>query len=129
MRQINQTYDIKAPLGSVWAALTQASVAEEWGAGPATVAARKGGAFSYWNGDIHGVFTKIIPEKLIEQDWYEHDYPERLHKVTFTFETYADNATRLHLLQTNVGEDEFASMADGWSEYYFEPIKQLLEIR
>src|ERR1700722_18494774 len=74
-KQLEQTYVIKAPLTKVWQALTDAKVAEQWGAGPAKVDAHEGGEFSYWNGDIHGVNTKVVPEKLLEQDWYGHDNP------------------------------------------------------
>lgn len=125
MKQIEQTYTIQAAVSAVWKALTDGPTAEEWGAGPAKVDTREGGEFSYWDGDIHGTFTKLVPKKLIEQDWYEHDRPERLHKVTFTFESATD-ATLLHLKQTDVGEDEYASMLSGWDDYYFDPIKKLL---
>ncbi|HSW80059.1 MAG TPA: SRPBCC domain-containing protein, partial [Candidatus Saccharimonadales bacterium] len=83
MRSIEQTYTIKAPIEKVWLALTDANTAEKWGAGPAKVEAEVGGDFSYWDGDIHGKFTKIEPNKLIEQDWYGHDHPDHKYKVTF----------------------------------------------
>ncbi len=126
MKHLEQTYVIKAPLAKVWEALTDTSVAEQWEAGPAKVDAKVGGEFSYWDGDIHGIFTKLVSKKLIEQDWYEHDYPERHHKVTFTL-SEKENETTIQLLQTDVGDDEFESMLDGWKDYYFDPIKKLLE--
>jgi len=126
MQTIEKDYIINAPVSEVWNALTTADMAEQWGAAPAKVDATSGGEFSYWNGDIHGVNTKIESKKLLEQDWYEHDYPERLHKVTFTFEA-VDSMTKIHLVQTNVGDDELTSMIDGWADYYFDPIKKLLE--
>ncbi len=67
MKQIEQTYTIAAPLAKVWQAFTDAATAEKWGAGPAKVEAIEGGAFSYWDGDIHGTNTKIMPEKLLMQ--------------------------------------------------------------
>ena len=126
MAQIGQTYTIQAPLSKVWQALTDGPTAEQWGAAPAKVDACEGGEFSYWDGDIHGTFTKLVPEKLIEQDWYEHDHPERLHTVTFTLEAGGE-ATLVHLLQTAVGDDEFTYMLEGWTDYYFDPIKKFLE--
>jgi uncharacterized protein YndB with AHSA1/START domain len=127
MRTIQQDYTINAPISEVWRAFTTAEMAEQWGASPAKVNASEGGEFSYWDGDIHGTTTKIEVEKLLEQDWYEHDHPERLHKVTFTFEAADADTTKIHLAQTDVGDDEFASMADGWADYYFDPMKALLE--
>jgi len=128
MHVIEQTYRIDAPLAQVWEALTSADMAEKWGAGPATMDLAEGGSFSYWDGDIHGTNTKVIPMELLEQDWYGHDHPERKFIVTFTFET-DDNATIVHLRQMPVQDDELQDMADGWPDYYFTPIKKLLEKR
>jgi uncharacterized protein YndB with AHSA1/START domain len=125
MKRIEQTYHIKAPIAKVWQALTDASMAEQWGAGPAKVDATEGGEFSYWGGDIHGLNTKIVPEKLLEQDWYGHDHPERKFRATFTFETDGI-ATTVHLVFTGDIEDEQKDIKD-WQEYYFDPIKNLLE--
>lgn len=125
MKQLEQTYAIKAPITKVWQALTDAGVAEQWGAGPAKVDANVGGEFSYWDGDIHGVFTKLEPEKLIEQDWYGHDNPTWKYDVAFRFET-DDTSTTIHLTYSGNILDEQKDIAD-WRDYYFEPIKKLLE--
>jgi uncharacterized protein YndB with AHSA1/START domain len=125
MQQIRQTYTINAPIIKVWPAFTDATTAEQWGAGPARVDAREGGEFSYWDGDIHGTFTKLVPEKLIEQDWYGHDHPERKYNATFTFGSDGD-VTTIHLTFAGEIEDEQKDIGD-WREYYFNPIKELLE--
>jgi uncharacterized protein YndB with AHSA1/START domain len=127
MRKIEQTYAIKAPVSKVWEALTDAVTAEQWGASPARVDAREGGEFSYWDGDIHGVFTKLVPEKLIEQDWYGHDNPTWKYNVAFTFEG-DDNSTTVHMVFSGNILDEQKDVKD-WQDYYFTPIKELLESR
>lgn len=126
MKQIEQTYTINAPIEKVWQALTTAELAEQWGAGPAKMDARVGGEYSYWDGDIHGVFTKLMPGKLIEQDWYGHDNPTWKYKVVFSFEGDS-KATRVHLVYSGNILDEQKDIAD-WREYYFDPIKKLLEV-
>lgn len=125
MNQIQQTYVINAPLQKVWQALTDAEMAEQWGAAPAKVDSREGGEFSYWGGAIHGIYTKLVPQELIEQDWYGHDHPERKFKALFTFEAN-DNVTTVHLTFSGDIEDEQKDIKD-WQEYYFTPIKELLE--
>jgi uncharacterized protein YndB with AHSA1/START domain len=125
MKQIEQSYTIKAPVEKVWQALTTADMAKRWGAGPAKVNAREGGEYSYWDGDIHGVFTKLVPLKLIEQDWYGHDNPTWKYKVTFTLEG-DEKTTTVHLVYSGDILDEQKDIAD-WREYYFNPIKKLLE--
>lgn len=125
MKTIQQDYTIQAPLHEVWKALTDGPTAEQWGAAPAKVDAREGGEFSYWDGDIHGVFTKVVPEKLIEQDWYGHDNPTWKYTARFVFEG-GDTATTVHMEFSGNILDEQKDIAD-WRDYYFAPIKELLE--
>jgi activator of HSP90 ATPase len=125
MKSIQQDYVIKAPVSGVWKALTDGQTAEQWGAAPAKVEAHEDGEFSYWDGDIHGIFTKLIPEKLIEQDWYGHDNPTWKYTVSFTFEG-DDETTTVHMVYSGNILDEQKDIAD-WRDYYFDPIKKLLE--
>lgn len=125
MQQIEQTYEIKAPLAKVWWALTTAEGAEAWGAGPAKFDATENGEFSYWDGDIHGINTKVVPEKLLEQDWYGHDNPTWKYTVSFAFEG-DDKQTTVRMVYAGNILDEQKDIAD-WQEYYFDPIKKLLE--
>lgn len=125
MKQIEQTYEIKAPVSLVWKALTDGPTAEQWGASPAKVETREGGEFSYWDSDIHGTFTKLVPEKFIEQDWYGHDNPTWKYTVSFSFEG-DDETTKVRMIYSGNILDEQKDISD-WREYYFEPIKKLLE--
>lgn len=125
MSKLEQTYTIEAPVSKVWQSLTTAEMAERWGAGPAKVDAREGGEFSYWGGDIHGVFTKLVPEKLIEQDWYGHDNPTWKYTIVFRIEGNDKTAT-VHMVYSGDILDEQKDIKD-WQDYYFTPIKELLE--
>jgi activator of HSP90 ATPase len=125
MKSITQDYLIQAPVTEVYKALTDGPMAEQWGAAPAKVDAREGGKFSYWDGDIHGAFTKLVPEKLIEQDWYGHDNPTWKYTVSFALDS-DDKATTVHMVYSGDILDEQKDIAD-WRGYYFDPIKKLLE--
>ena len=125
MKSIEQTYAINAPVSEVWKALTDGPTAEQWGAGPAKVDPREGGEFSYWDGDIHGIFTKLVPQERIEQDWYGHDNPTWKYNVVFSF-SGDDKTTTVHMTYSGNILDEQKDIAD-WRDYYFDPIKQLLE--
>lgn len=100
-------------------------MAEKWGAAPAQVDAHEGGKFSYWDGDIHGVFTRLVENTLIEQDWYGHDNPTWKYRAVFTFTSNGDS-TVVALDFSGDIQDEAKDLAD-WQDYYFTPIKQLLE--
>ncbi|HSX30683.1 MAG TPA: SRPBCC domain-containing protein [Candidatus Saccharimonadales bacterium] len=126
MKTIEQTYSIAAPVQQVWQALTDASVMEQWGAGPANSDIREGGSFGLWGGDIHGIYTKLIPEQLIEQDWYGHDHPDWKYQVVFNLTADGARDTTLHMIYSGDIQDEQKDISD-WNEYYFAPIKKLLE--
>jgi len=125
MKSIQQDYIIEAPVSEVYKALTDGPTAEQWGAAPAKVDAREGGEFSYWDGDIHGVYTKLVPQKLIEQDWYGHDNPTWKYRVSFMLKG-DDKITTVHMIYSGNILDEQKDIAD-WRDYYFDPIKKLLE--
>lgn len=126
MKSIKQTYTISAPVAKVWQALTDAEVMTQWEASPAEMDPTTGGHFSLWGGDIHGTNTKVIPEKLLEQDWYGHDRPDRKYKVSFSFET-KENTTIVTLIHKNIPDEDVEDMSNGWRDYYFDPIQNLLE--
>ena len=125
MSTLAQDYKIAAPAEKVWQALTDAAVMERWGAAPAKSDAREGGEFSLWNGDIHGTYTKLIPGQLIEEDWFGHDNPSWKYTVRFDFESDGDT-TEVHMTYSGDIVDQQRDI-DDWREYYFEPIKHLLE--
>jgi activator of HSP90 ATPase len=125
MKSITQDYIIQASIGEVYKALTDGPTAEQWGAAPAKVDARESGEYSYWGGDIHGVFTKLVSQKLIEQNWYGHDNPTWKYTVSFAFEG-DDTSTTVHMTFSGDIQNEQKDLAD-WRDYYFDPIKKLLE--
>lgn len=126
MNIIEQTYTIKSPVNKVWDALTKPELMEQWGAGPAEFDDKVGGKFSLWGGDIHGTNTKVVPIKLLVQDWYEDSVSDLCYKVSFSL---IDNngVTTVKLTHSNVPESEVKDFTNGWRDYYFDPIKQLLE--
>jgi uncharacterized protein YndB with AHSA1/START domain len=126
MKQIEQVYTINAPINKVWQAFVDPEIIDQWGAGSAEMDATEGGKFSLWDGEISGVNTKIVPSKLLEEDWYGHDHPERCYKVKFVFESVGDSTT-VKLSHADVPDDEAQDFEDGWRDYYFNPIKELLE--
>jgi activator of HSP90 ATPase len=99
---------------------------DHWNTGPAQMDPQVGGQFSLYDGDVHGTNTEIVPNQLLRQDWYGDDHPKRKYDVTFTLEP-VDSRTTWVTVTHQAGEDDIESMRSGWREYYFNPIKQLLE--
>lgn len=125
MKTLELTFEIAAPIERVWWAFTTAEGAEQWGASPAKFNAADGGEFSYWDGDIHGVNTTVVPMQALEQDWYGHDHPEEKYRAVFGFNQEGDITTVKLTYSGNI-YDEQRDISD-WQEYYFNSIKKLLE--
>lgn len=124
MKKIKQEYLISAPIEKVWQALVDPKIINEWGAGPAKMSSDLG-SFSLWGGDIHGTNTKIIKNKLLEQDWFGGDWEEPS-KLKFIL-SQEKGKTKIELIQENIPDKEVDDIDDGWKQYYLGPLKELVE--
>lgn len=124
MKSIKQEYLINVSIEKVWQALTDSGIIEKWGAGPAKMNSELG-AFSLWGGDIYGKNTKIIENKLLEQDWISGKW-KNPSRVKFELEE-EEGKTKLILSHKDFPEDEGEDLDEGWREYYLGPLKDLLE--
>jgi len=61
------------------------------------------------------------------QTWGMDDWPAgHYSKVTFRFEA-VDGKTKLTFVQTGVPEDLYEDIKQGWKDYYWGPMKEMLE--
>jgi len=88
--------------------------------------AKTGTKFSLWGGDIHGTNTKVTPQKLLEQDWFGGDW-EKPSKVVFRLMSGSSGKTKVILTQTDIPDEEFADIEEGWKVYYMGPLQVCVE--
>lgn len=122
---ITQTYTTTATIDEVWKALTEPEIIEQWSGAPAEMSANTDDDFKLWEGSIHGTNKKMEKGRFIEQDWYGGDW-SKASSVRITLETQNDK-TLIHLEHADVPQDEEKDFADGWRDYYFGPLIELLE--
>lgn len=125
MKVIRKEYFINANFEKVWEALVDPKLIEQWGGGPAKMIGKEGEDFSLWGGEIHGKNTKVIKNRVLEQDWFSGDW-EKASKVRFELKPVGQQ-TKLLLTHENVPEKEFDDISQGWDDYYLTPIKDFLE--
>ena len=125
MKTIKQEYIIDAPIEKVWRAFVDPKEIEKWGGGPAKMDGRDGTKFKLWGGDIHGTNTKVVENKILEQDWFGGDWSEPS-KVQFVL-SEEKGKTKVELFQENVPAAEVNDIDDGWRRYYLGPMKNYLE--
>ena len=126
MKTIRQEYAIAASLSQVWQALVNPKVINDWGGGPAKMSDEEGFKFSLWGGDIHGTNTKVVKEKLLEQDWFDSSKWDKPSKVKFRLQKAGKN-TALQLVHSEIPDASANDIDQGWRDFYLGPLKDLLE--
>jgi activator of HSP90 ATPase len=86
-----------------------------------------GGEFSVYSGDIQGITLELIPDRKIVQSWRYSDWPnDHYSKVTFLLKQVT-NGTLLTFTQTGVPEEFYEDIKQGWKDYYWKPMNEMLK--
>jgi activator of HSP90 ATPase len=86
-----------------------------------------GGRINSGDGYIHGVNLELVPDTKIVQSWRGSDWPEgHYSKATWEF-TPITGGTRMIFTQSGIPEDQYESIAQGWRDYYWSPMKEMLK--
>jgi activator of HSP90 ATPase len=126
-KTIKQSVTIKASPHDVYEALMDEKIHAEFTSGEATISRKLGGKFSTYDGYASGINVELEQDKKIVQTWRADDWPEgHFSKATFTL-TKVTGGTKLTFTQTDVPEEQYADVGEGWKEYYWSPMKKLLE--
>jgi activator of HSP90 ATPase len=92
----------------------------------ASVSREVGGAFAVYGGSINGETVKLVPGEKIVQRWRAGNWPEGHYSTaTFEFEAVADG-TRLTFTQTDVPDEHYESIVEGWEKHYWMPLEVML---
>jgi len=116
MKTFKKTFKINAEPSDVYAALTNPYTIELWSGYPAQMSTEPGSEFSLWEGDIEGKNIEFIQDKKVVQEWYFGDQEE---KSVVTITIFPDREhSQVTVEHTNIPDEEFNEIAEGWREYY-----------
>jgi len=84
-----------------------------------------GGKFTAWDGYISGKFLELEEGKHVVQEWTSTDFPEGASpsRLELTFRE-VPKGTEIVMTHSNVPKDQEDETAEGWTEFYWEPMKQ-----
>lgn len=118
---------IKAEACDVYAALTNPFTIELWSGYPAVMSDEPGTLFSLWDGDIEGCVLEAVPDTKLVQEWF---FGEQTEKSIATIKIFPDGAEKVQveLVHTNIPDEAYDEITEGWREYYLGAIKEFLEI-
>ena len=126
-KTIRQSVTIKASPHAVYEALMDSRKHAKFTGAQAKISRKVKGRFSAYDGYIEGVHLDLVPDKKIVQSWRGSDWPEaHFSKATFSLRKIK-NGTRLMFTQSGVPAQHYHGIHQGWRDYYWKPMKELLE--
>ena len=116
MKHFKKTFRINAEPSDIYSALTNPYTIALWSGYRAVMSLEPGSEFSLWEGDITGRNIEFVPDRKIVQEW---NFGDQEHKsvVSITIEPEKENSI-VTVEHTNIPDDDFENIAEGWREYY-----------
>lgn len=116
MKTFKKTFKINAEPSDVYSALTNPYTIALWTGYDAIMSTEPGSEFSLWEGDITGKNIEFVENKKLVQEWY---FGDQAVPSVVTISIFPDREnSSVTVEHTNIPDDEFDSIAEGWSEYY-----------
>lgn len=116
MKDYKKHYIITAPPEDVYLALTLPATIQLWTGEEAEMSTEPGSEFSLWEGSIYGKNLEFENGRKIVQQWYfEQEEPSI---VTIILHPHK-KGTSAELKHTNIPDEDYDNIVEGWNEAYF----------
>jgi activator of HSP90 ATPase len=117
VKDLKKYYSVPATPEEIYLALTNPVTIELWTGDVAEMSTEPGSEFSMWEGSIVGKNLEFELDKKIVQQWYFDGHPE---ESIVTIKLHPDkNGSSVELRHTNIPDDDFEDIKDGWDNSYF----------
>lgn len=126
MKTYHKFYKIKGTPEDIYNALVKPFAISLWTGAKTQMEEKEGTEFSLFDGDISGMNLEFVPNQKIVQEWYFGDQEERS-IVTINLKEERIY-TRIELTHTNIPDEAFEDMKEGWDSYYFGGLKDFFEM-
>src|SRR5208337_1923164 len=122
---IKQSVIIPASPKEVYDAYVDPKKHSEFTGSKATGKPVVGGKFTAWDGYISGKFLELEDGKRVVQEWISTDFPEGYgpSRLELCFNK-VPQGTELVMVQSGVPEEIADDAAEGWVEWYWDPLKE-----
>ena len=124
MKDLKKYYILHAEPGDVYNALTNQKMIEIWTGEDAVMSTEAGSEFSLWDGSITGVNLEFEEGRKIVQQWFFGD--DAAEASVVTIKLHPDKkGTSVELIHTNIPDEAFKNISEGWEEDYFGALREL----
>jgi len=125
MKDFKKYYIVSAPPEMLFLALTNPTIIYLWSGDDAVMEAIPETEFSLWSGDICGKNISFEPNKKIVQEWYFGEQAEPS-IVTIILHEHKQG-TSVELRHTNIPDEDYNDIVDGWNDQYFGAIQDFYD--
>lgn len=127
MKTYKKYFKISASPADVYNALTNKTMLEIWTGEEADMEAVPGTEFSLWEESINGMNLEFEKDFKIVQEWYFGEVEEDKKSIV-TIKLHPDKSgTSMEVVQTNIPDEAYRNISEGWEEDYFNGLNQLFE--
>lgn len=126
MKTYKKYFRFTAAPADVYNALTNKNMIEIWTGEDAVMEPTANTEFSLWEESINGMNLEFEKDQKIVQEWYfgEED-PDK--KSIVTIKLHPDKfGTSMEVMQTNIPDEAYRNIVEGWEEDYFNGLNELL---
>jgi activator of HSP90 ATPase len=125
VKDFKKYYSIPATPDEIYMALTNPITIELWTGETAQMSTEPGSEFSMWDGSIVGKNIEFEPGKKIVQQWY---FEGKSDDSIVTIKLHPDKqGTSAELRHTNIPDEDFDDISDGWTYSYFGGLTDFFE--
>ncbi len=125
MKDFKKYYRLPATPEEIYTALTNPLTIELWTGEPAEMSTEVGSEFSMWEGSIVGKNLAFEENTKIVQQWYFDGQPE---ESIVTIKLHPDKtATSVELKHTNIPDEDYKDLVEGWDNNYFGSLADFFE--
>jgi activator of HSP90 ATPase len=125
MKDYKKYYVIPAEPEYVYLALTNELTIQLWSGEPAQMSTEVGSEFSLWDDAIVGKNLAFEEGKMIQQQWY---FGEQEAESIVTIKLHpAPQGTSAELRHTNIPDEAYEDIVEGWDTTYFGALREFYE--
>lgn len=125
MKDYKKYYVIPAEPELVYLALTNELTIQLWSGEPAQMSTEVGSEFSLWDDAIVGKNLAFEEGKMIKQQWY---FGEQEEESIVTIKLHpAPQGTSIELRHTNIPNEAYEDIVEGWDSTYFGALREFYE--
>lgn len=125
MKDFKAYYIIPATESDIYSAITNPLTIQLWTGEEAVMSVEPDSEFSMWDGSITGKNLEFEENRKVVQEWYFGDQEEPS-VVTIKLHPHKQG-TSVELRHTNIPDDDYDNIVEGWNENYFGSLQDFYE--